>query len=799
MTTELFCPDETRRDEFRAASGPLPHGIDHVEVLPSRRALLVHAFADLPDDLGAGHVAIDGGVRIRNVRVVAASRADLLPAGRLAPGDQAVVDDLPLAARRRALAVSTDTSGDHSVYTIRFVPPSGSAGDYDPILASAAFSFTVDCPSDFDCRTEDACPPATQEAPRIDYLAKDYASFRRLMLDRLAQTVPDWTERNPVDLGVTLVETIAYAADLLSYQQDAAATEAYLGTARRRSSVRRHVRLLDYPFHDGANARAWLVVAVDDPLDGTEVAARTRVVPEGAVTGTGPGALEEAAARGAPVFETLYPVVARASRNEIPLHSWGDPRCCLARGATRATLARASGDLGLVAGDVLLFEEVRGIGGRSANADPARRHAVRLAADPEPGHDPLTGTDVTEIRWHEADALPFPLTVGGTELEPLTVVRANVVLADHGLTVADAPLEVPAAGRFRPGLRRTGITHWTPFDEDAARRRPAVDATRVDLAAVLPAVRFEGEGLTWMPRRDLLASDAFAPHFVLELEEDGRGRVRFGDDVHGRRPAPGEAFTPAYRIGTGPAGNVGHDTLVEAIGQPVGIRVRNPLPAMGGTAPEPLEHARLHAPQAFRRQERAVTEADYGALAERHPEVQRAAATRRWTGSWHTMFVTVDRRGGLDVDDRFEARLREHLDRFRMAGYDLEIDGPRWVPVELELRVCVAPGYLRTDVATTLRALLSARDLADGRRGAFHPDAFTFGQPVYLAPIVALAMGVAGVLRVEAVRFRRWREADAGELAKGRLEVDRLEIARLDDDPNRPENGRLTLHMEGGA
>ena len=27
MTTELFCPDETRRDEFRAASGPLPHAM----------------------------------------------------------------------------------------------------------------------------------------------------------------------------------------------------------------------------------------------------------------------------------------------------------------------------------------------------------------------------------------------------------------------------------------------------------------------------------------------------------------------------------------------------------------------------------------------------------------------------------------------------------------------------------------------------------------------------------------------------------------------------------------------------
>src|SRR3712207_7620689 len=49
----------------------------------------------------------------------------------------------------------------------------------------------------------------------------------------------------------TLVELLAYTGDYLSYYQDAVATEAYLETARRRISVRRHVRLIDYPMHEG--------------------------------------------------------------------------------------------------------------------------------------------------------------------------------------------------------------------------------------------------------------------------------------------------------------------------------------------------------------------------------------------------------------------------------------------------------------------------------------------------------------------------------------------------------------------
>jgi predicted phage baseplate assembly protein len=232
---------------------------------------------------------------------------------------------------------------------------------------------------------------------------------------------------------------------------------------------------------------------------------------------------------------------------------------------------------------------------------------------------------------------------------------------------------------------------------------------------------------------------------------------------------------------------------------PAGVTARNPMPAQGGTAPQPLEAARLYAPQAFRHQERAVTEADYAAAAERHPEVQKAAATRRWTGSWHTMFVTVDRRGGKDVDDAFEARLRAHLDRFRMAGYDLEIDGPHWVPLELAFQVCVAPGYVRADVEEALREVLSDRDLPDGRRGAFHPDNFTFGQTVYLAPLVAVAMAVPGVQRAQPIRFNRWREDDVGELAAGRITVGALEIARLDDDPSQPELGQLRFEMDGGT
>src|SRR4029078_12609758 len=123
----------------------------------------------------------------------------------------------------------------------------------------AVFSFKAACPSEFDCRTAPDCPPLLRDEPALDYLAKDYQSFRRLMLDLLAEPNPSWQERLPADLGMTVVELLAYAADYLSYFQDAGpGTEGYLDTCLHRISAARHGRLIDYAMGQGTNAKAFV-------------------------------------------------------------------------------------------------------------------------------------------------------------------------------------------------------------------------------------------------------------------------------------------------------------------------------------------------------------------------------------------------------------------------------------------------------------------------------------------------------------------------------------------------------------
>ena len=96
--------------------------------------------------------------------------------------------------------------------------------------------------------------------------------------------------------------------------------------------------------------------------------------------------------------------------------------------------------------------------------------------------------------------------------------------------------------------------------------------------------------------------------------------------------------------------------------------------------------------------------------------------------------------------------------------------------------------------------MFSNRRLPDGTRGIFHPDNFSFGQPVYLSPLYAAAMAVEGVAAVKITTFQRQAAPDPGQVAlrAGSLTLGRLEIVRLDNDPNYPEHGVFRLDVEDG-
>lgn len=890
MSNEVHNPGPECRDDQRRAIlqlHPFLNGIDYVEYElrptggpdPDQHFLVIHFHKPLSQELAnAGPdeaygliaqpelIQILGGSRIVGIKVVAVQR---------------VGDELEIEVTRR---------GDFSIYTLTLGFARQSDGSWQHLIANldrwfsvAPVNFRAECPVDFDCLPEAYCAPEELKEPLLDFLAKDYASFRRLLLDLIAQRNPNWIERNPADLGIVLVELLAHTGDRLSYAQDVIANEAYLDTARLRVSARRHARLVDYRMHDGRNA--WTPVHVETAAAGTlplgtkvltRIAAPLRhqsqrpptVIPESDLTGdafdTDPAL---AAAR---VFETAFDLVAHPENNTIYIHDGGDLECCLPCGIRSAELYGLTA-LGnglhrairpvLEPGDFLLLEEVKGPEtGLIADADPDHRHLVRIKTV-EPLSDPLyrdelrvdergeprlqewrQGDDVLptlRATWCREDALPEPLCLsasppGEDPLVNITVAHGNIVLADHGRTVQekidpgepvpgidesarpytlvlqDGPLTMqcpPAAVEYQTGA--TG-----PILLSTARHDLRCDVAEA-VAAIDLAVIFSTGTVPFIPVPDLLDSTPTAAHFVVEIEDRGSATLRFGDDEYGRRPTGASAFHATYRIGTGRDGNVGAEALhhvvqpAAAAGWPEVTAVRNPLPAEGGDDREGIEEVRHRAPAAFHAEQfRAVTEDDYAAAALKSQGVAGAVATYRWTGSWYTVFVGIDPEDSDDLITEpggrarlrpsFAHRIRAHLTQYKLAGYDLSIRSAEYVPLDLELVLCVAADHFRGDVVRAVLRALSNRVNPDGTRGFFHPDNLTFAQPVYLSALYAAVEAVEGVDSLVVRRFRRFGRRPSDELQSGILVLGDWEIARLDYDPNFMERGVLRIEAMGG-
>jgi len=862
---ELLCQDPARREAVRRDRRL--YGLDHLEVSEDFITLTIYFLGKAPRQLDERNVRIDGGQRITGIEVVSVNVERFR---------DAEIDD--------HMVVTVDRAGDFSTYTLRMVQRDAQGDwqprpDFDPRFDRIDFSFTVACPSDLDCKPERICPPEPKVAPEINYLAKDYESFRRLILDRLALVMPDWRERHVPDLGIALVELLAYTGDYLSYYQDAVATEAYLETARQRISVRRHARLVDYRLYEGCNARAWVSIETDSdlslPADTFYFITRPAEASKSLSGAISSDDLVPIPDHHYEVFEPLRPQALKLwmDHSRISFYTWGDTECCLPKGTIRATLlgelmgdAKPSGEscgpgespphpgcedtethpprqpaasamtipkLHLKPGDILIFQEVMGPQtGHPGDADPNHRHAVRLTSV-QAGRDPLTGLAVVEIAWAVEDALPFPLCLsslgpppGCALLEDVSVALGNVVLADHGAKWDESLGKVPEGdsrdccrgvglpadvtlmpGKYHPSLTRAPLTFSQTLNDTA----PAAQLLDQDPRLALPQVRLKGEpamegGFWWKPRTDLLGSGPDDRHFVAEMDDAGRAHLRFGDDVCGQQPDAGTAFSAFYRVGNGPAGNVGAEAIAHLVLRNTTlsgatIRVRNPFAARGGTPAEPLAEAKRFAPHAFRRElQRAITAADYAAIVQRDFGrcIQRATARLRWTGSWYEVLVTVDPLGSDMADPGLLAAIEAHLHRFRRMGHDLVVAAAQHVPLDIELLVCVAPHHLRGQVKAVLLDLFSNRRLPDGSQGFFHPDRLSFGEGVHLSALAAAAQAVEGVQNVEVRRLERLQEGPNQERQNGVLPLGPYEIARLDNDPNRPENGRLTLTMGGG-
>jgi predicted phage baseplate assembly protein len=245
---------------------------------------------------------------------------------------------------------------------------------------------------------------------------------------------------------------------------------------------------------------------------------------------------------------------------------------------------------------------------------------------------------------------------------------------------------------------------------------------------------------------------------------------------------------------------MGANSLIYFAGDPRIQSTTNPLPASGGTDPETNAQIVRRAPQAFLNPplERAITPADYATVTETYPRIEDAAAMPRWTGSWTTMFVAAEPDGATLLSPALRRGLISYVNRYRLAGMDIKLERPDYVPLQIALTICVYPEYFQANVSKALLQVLGAGMQPNGQPGLFTPGNFQLGQTVYLSPIYAAARGVAGVDKVTATIFQPQGVNTRRYLHAGEIKLGIFQVAQLDNDPSFPNHGQLQLNMVGG-
>lgn len=242
------------------------------------------------------------------------------------------------------------------------------------------------------------------------------------------------------------------------------------------------------------------------------------------------------------------------------------------------------------------------------------------------------------------------------------------------------------------------------------------------------------DGVAWQEVPSLAGQAADARVFTVSRSPDQSvTTVTFGDGINGARLTSGtQNVTATYRYGSGAASPpTGRLTTVLAP-QPNLASVQNPVGASGGADPQSPADVRANAPASVLTFGRAVSAADYKAIAAQTPGVTRVAAS--WTLAGATVYVD----GGQAAAVAANAALAG------AAGPDAPLLVRAATPIELTLSgtLVVAPG--RQVPAVTAAATAA---LTDPAAGLFSPGRMGIGQRLYRSAVDA-ALLVPGVVAV---------------------------------------------------
>jgi hypothetical protein len=373
----------------------------------------------------------------------------------------------------------------------------------------------------------------------------------------------------------------------------------------------------------------------------------------------------------------------------------------------------------------------------------------------------------------------------------------------------EQPLKINCATLPIDPLTNRKVHHGIPVEEGMLVRDETLGTSsgaphqRYKLAHQRLIVRSRGQGQTvnrdivlvtelgetregWTLRESLAFSRQGQKDFAIEVDEEDRAIVMFGDGMLGAIPPAGSIVKASYRVGGGPQGNVGPEAIQTIIEAPelvlLGAQVGNPRAATGGAQRESIEHAVSHAPHVFRSLKRAVTAADYEALS---LDFKGVGKVRAEGTSWNVVTLFVAPAGGGHVSDVLKANLLAYFEDKRPVSTIVEVEDVDYVSIYVTAEVGVTNFYSSEDVAERVQRAVSSLLAFEN---------VSFQQTLYLSKLYEAMEAIDGVAFVNIEESRREGQAAGFVEPSGRIELGAHEIPTVPgDDPAYADGLRIEL------
>lgn len=364
---------------------------------------------------------------------------------------------------------------------------------------------------------------------------------------------------------------------------------------------------------------------------------------------------------------------------------------------------------------------------------------------------------------------------GGYEIPPqLDGVKLNVVEARHQSTVQNEQLA--RAGSRRDPSRLSDQSY-------EFRHRPVLDA---DITV---------DGDPWEEVADFDASGPTDRHYVLDR---GAGQLRFGDGVAGKMPGPdATVVAEEYAFGGGREGNVPASStwrfleMDRSVGTELTLgelSVRAEDAGAGGTDGESLEEAFKRTKGEFRTPYRAVTVDDYRYVATHTPGLRFGRAT-----------VLVDERTDLEIETEpvevtvvvvpyapisqsrpepsagFLDAVKRHLDKYRLLTDRVTVDPPEYVELSFDIELQTAEWLPESTVNQRIESTIE--EYINPVHG-FEGDGWPFGRPLYSEDVAGLLETISFVSHVRDLSIHA--QGDARVDGDGNVLIDDSALFALD-------------------